>query len=188
DIYCIEFKYFETKSGERIITREVVVGKEDILRSMPKSASLPKINREQFLKSLDKNGYKVFQKLFEFADENALVFKWGSKGFSLNVDLEGNLVPLLFGYSPNSVFKQSIYTGNELILRKVNNGEEIVNMYVESLTKLGYFVKIKPKGEAVNLKWLINKEYSEEEINCFLKILQKVSIEIKEHGLKNPEL
>ncbi len=187
DIYCIEFKYFETKSGERIITREVVVGKEDILRSMPKSASLPKINREQFLKSLDKNGYKVFQKLFEFADENALVFKWGSKGFSLNVDLEGNLVPLLFGYPPNSVFKQSIYTGNELILRKVNNGEEIVNMYVESLTKLGYFVKIKPKGEAVNLKWLINKEYSEEEISRFLKILQKVSLEIKERGLKTLE-
>ena len=55
DIYCIEFKYFETKAGEKIISSDVVVGEEEFIRQKVKSASLPKVNEKQFLSSLDKN-------------------------------------------------------------------------------------------------------------------------------------
>lgn len=54
DVYCVEFKYFQTKSGEKIITSDFVVGEEEFIRQKVQSASLPKVDEDKFLKSLDK--------------------------------------------------------------------------------------------------------------------------------------
>ncbi len=118
DIYCMEFKYFETTSGEKMISSDFVVGEEEFKRQKVQSASLPKVDEKQFLSSLDKNGLEVFQQIFEFARQNSLMFRWGSKGFSLNLELDTGFVSLFFGYPPDSVFKQSIYAGIELITKK----------------------------------------------------------------------
>lgn len=179
DIYCMEFKYFETKSGEKIISSDFVVGEEEFIRQKVQSASLPKVNEKQFLNSLDKNGLEVFQQIFEFAKQNGLTFKWGSKGFSLNTELDTGFVGLFFGYPPNSVFKQSIYTGFEEITKKVSNSEDIIKLYKKRLESLGYFINAKS-----NLKWIINKGYSENEVKQFLDIIGEVILKIKERGLR----
>jgi len=179
DIYCMEFKYFETKSGEKIISIDFVIGEEEFIRQKVQSASLPKVDENRFLSSLDKNGFEVFQKIFEFSKLNGLMFRWGSKGFSLNIELNTGLVGLLFGYPPSSVYKQSIYTRFEEITKKVNNPEEIIEFYKERLENLGYFIKAKS-----NLKWVIDKVYSENEVKQFLDIIRKVISKIKERGLK----
>ena len=179
DIYCMEFKYFETKSGEKIISSDFVVGEEEFIHRKVQSASLPKVDEKQFLSSLDKNGLEVFQPLFEFAKQNGLMFRWGSKGFSLNVELDTGFVGLFFGYPPNSVFKQSIYTGFEEITKKVNNPDGIIEFYKERLENLGYFIKAKS-----NLKWVIDKAYSENEVKQFFGIIEEVISKIKERGLR----
>jgi translation initiation factor 2 beta subunit (eIF-2beta)/eIF-5 len=179
DVYCMEFKYFETKSGEEIISSDFVVGEEEFIRQKVQSASLPKVDEKQFLNSLDKRGLEVFQQIFEFAKQKGLMLRWGSKGFSLNVELDTGFVGLFFGYPPSSVFKQSIYTGFEEITKKVNNPEEIIEFYKKHLENLGYFVKAKS-----NLKWLIDKEYSENDVKQFLSIIKEVISKIKERGLK----
>lgn len=179
DIYCMEFKYFETKSGEKIISSDFVVGEEEYMRQKVQSASLPKVDEKQFLSSLDKNGLEVFQRIFEFAKQKGLMFRWGSKGFSLNVELDTAFVGLFFGYPPSSVFKQSIYTGFEEIAKKVNNPGEIIEFYNKHVENLGYFVKAKS-----NLKWVIDKAYSENEVKQFLGIIDEVISKIKERGLK----
>lgn len=169
DIFCLEFKYFLSKTGERIISSDVVVGEEEFIRQKVQSASLPKVNEEQFKNSLDPNGLKVFSRIFDFAKEKNLIFRWGSKGFSLNVDLENNFVGLFFGYPPDSVFKQSIYTGFEEITKKVNNAEEIIEFYKSKLIETGNFVNAKS-----NLKWHINRAVPDVEIDKFLSILEQV--------------
>ena len=179
DIYCVEFKYFETQSGEKIISSDFVIGEEEFIRYKVKSASLPKVDEKQFLNSLDKNGLKVFQKIFEFAKENNLMFRWGSKGFSLNVELNNGFVGLFFGYPPDSVFKQSIYTGFEEILKKVNNAEEIIEYYREHIENLGYFIKARS-----NLKWVIDKAYSEKDVEKFLNVIKIIISDIKKRGMK----
>ncbi|MBU1753330.1 DUF91 domain-containing protein [bacterium] len=179
DVYCMEFKYFETKSGEKIISNDFVVGEEEFIRQKVQSASLPKIDEKQFLDSLDENGVKVFGKIFEFAKQNELTFRWGSKGFSLNVELDTGFIGLFFGYPPNSVFKQSIYSGFEEINKKVNNPEDVIEFCRTSLKSLGCFVNAKS-----NLKWMIDKTYSEDEINHFLAAIERVASKIKEKGLK----
>jgi len=179
DVYCIEFRYFTTKSGEKIISSDVVVGEEEFIRHKVQSATLPKVDEKKFRKSLDKNGLKVFDQVFSFAKKNKLMFRWGSKGFSLNLKLDNGFVGLFFGYPPDSVFKQSIYTGFEEIVKKVNNPEKIVNDYRLKLEKLGYFVPAKS-----NLKWVIDTNYSDEHIDNFLKIIEEVISKIKENGLQ----
>jgi len=181
DIYCMEFKYFETKSGEKIISSDFVVGEEEFMRQQVKSAALPKINEKQFLNSLDKNGLGVFQQIFEFAKQKNLLFRWGSKGFSLNVNFDNDLVPLFFGYPPNSAFKQSIYTGNELISKKVKDADDIIEFYMQNLRNLKYFNKTGSIWGA--LRWTINKSYSESEAKQFLAVIEKVISKIKERGL-----
>ena len=98
-----------------------------------------------------------------------MIFRWGAKGFSLNVDLGDDVINLFFGYSPASVFKQSIYTGFEVISRKVDNAQDIIEFYRKELENLGYFTKA-----GSNLKWVINSPYSEDEVNRFLEVIEKV--------------
>ena len=112
DIYCLEFKYFLNQSNERMISSDYVVGDEEFIKSEKiKSAELPKVNEKQFAASLNKYGEKSFTAISKFAKENSLIFRWGSKGYSLNLPLIDGFVGICFGYPPNSVFKQSIYTG-----------------------------------------------------------------------------
>ncbi len=179
DVYCLEFRYFTTKSGEKIISSDVVVGEEEFIRYKVQSATLPKVDERKFRKSLDKNGLKVFDQIFSFAKKNKLMLRWGSKGFSLNLKLDNGFVGLFFGYPPDSVFKQSIYTGFEEIIKKVNNPEEIVNKYRLKLRNLGYFVPAKS-----NLKWVIDTNYTDEHIGEFLKIIEEIISEIRKHGLQ----
>ncbi|NIA30040.1 MAG: DUF91 domain-containing protein [Actinobacteria bacterium] len=178
DIYCLEFRYFTTRAGEKIISSDVVVGEDEFIRQKIESRSLPKVNEKQFRKSLDENGLKVFAKVFSFAKKNKLLLRWGSKGFSLNFESDNGFVGLFFGYPPESVFKQSIYTGFEEINKKVNNPEELVEFYRSNLEKLDFFATAK-----TNLKWVIDSEYNDEQINNFLKIIEKVISKIKENGL-----
>ena len=180
DIYCMEFKYFQTKAGEKIITSDFVVGEQEFIRQKVQSASLPKVDENKFLKSLDENGRKVFTRIFEFAKQNGLMFRWGSKGFSLNVELDSNFVGLFFGYPPDSVFKQSIYTGFEEVNKKVNNPEAIIDFYRTNVETLGYFVNAKS-----NLKWVIDKPCTEDEIKNFLAIVENVISKIRENGLNS---
>jgi len=182
DIYCMEFKYFETTSGEKIISSDSVVGEEEFIRQKVQSASRPKINEEQFLSSLDNNGLQVFKQIFKFAKENGLMLRWGSIGFSLNIEVDGGFVALFYGYPPKSVFKQTVYTGFEEIRRKLNNPEEIIEFYTERLETLDYFIKAQSKHS--NLKWTIDRAYTENEVDQFLGIVEEGIPKVKQMGLR----
>jgi len=125
DIYCLEFKYFLNQSNEKMTSSDEVSGDEVFIKSEKiKSAELPKVNEKQFAASLNKYGETAFTAISKLAKENSLIFRWGSKGYSLNLPLIGGFVGICFGYPPNSVFKQSIYTGFEELRKKVPNSEK----------------------------------------------------------------
>ncbi|NLJ83230.1 MAG: DUF91 domain-containing protein [Bacteroidales bacterium] len=181
DIYCLEFKYFINKAGDKMISSDFVVGDEEYIRTnISSSAQLPKIDKEKFMNTLNSIGKVVFNTLFDFAEKEKLTIRWGSKGFSLNKTFTNNFVGLCFGYPPNSVYKQSIYSGLEEIRKKVNNSDNIINYYKSELEKFGHF-----EQAGSNLKWLLNKETSVEEVVKFTKILNKVINKIEQEGLKN---
>jgi len=179
DVYCVEFKYFVNNSNIRMISSDFVVGDEEFIRQKVKSETqLPKTTKDKFVETLNENGKYVFNRLFDFANEENLLIRWGSKGFSLNLPFENGFVGICFGYPPTSVFKQSIYTGFEEITKKVNNSEDVISNFK---TKLKAQKNFEEAGK--NLKWIITKR-SETEINNFIETLQAIIEKIKMEGLK----
>ena len=179
NIYCLEFKYFLNKSNEKMISSDYVVGEEEFIKSEKiKSAELPKVDEKQFAASLNKYGETAFKTITNFAQENSLIFRWGSKGFSLNLPFVGGFVGLCFGYPPSSVFKQSIYTGFEEIRKKVPNHENIISFYREQIESINCFVIAKS-----NYKWIIDESYKERDMEKYLSVLKHV-IEKIQYELK----
>ena len=181
-ITCIEFSYFESNGGLKLLSHEIVVGSEPRKVAKVSSASLPVTTKKEFYEALDNYGKPVFQKLLTFADEQQLPLHWGTKGFSANVDIDGNHVAICFGYPPNAVYKQSIYTslyGQGGLLSKVNLSEDEVNSLFAEAKSTGLF---RPAGR--ELKFFINRLISESEIDSVLKWLEKVATVVKKHGLQ----
>lgn len=139
DFYCLEFKCFVGPDNETIIAVAEVVGNEPSFVKSVNSGSLPKVDRESFISALDDNGRTFFVPLLNFAEVNGLPIHWGSKGFSINVDLAGMHVGILYGYPPHAVYGQSVYTACAEILRKVRNGKRVIEVYQRKLGELGVF-------------------------------------------------
>ncbi len=181
DVYCIEFKYFMNNEGTKMISSDFVVGDEEYLRQKYSSTTQqPKTDKNKFINSLNSHGKPVFEKIFSFADNENLFIKWGTKGFSMNLSFDGELVAICFGYPPTSVFKQSIYVGFEVILKKINNADSVK---AKCKKLLDSFNRIEPaKSEH---KWVIDKKYSEKDIETFISILRGMVKLIRAEGLRN---
>jgi len=176
EIYCIAFKYFKDKKGERIITSDFVVKKDKTTSGSTESK--PKIDKEKFLANVDGYIKGFFEKLFNLASENIMPLHWGSTGFSLNVDLGGNHVNVLYGYSNIAADGQSVYTAAAEIRRKVNNSEAIIDKYFKRLNETELF---EPAGNEI--KWVINKPVNDEVVKSIFDTILFIKGEIEETGV-----
>jgi len=169
---------FTDQNKEKLISVDSVVGDDNASIKKVSSGSLPRVNRQSFINSLDDTGKDFFKTVLNFAEDNNLPIHWGSKGFSLNVNLEGNHVNILYGYPPHSVYKQSIYTVCAEIIKKVKGGKSIAEYYQNELRNFGIF-----EQGGKELKMVIDKPISIEKKEKFLSIISRVIKMIKEHGL-----
>ncbi len=181
-VTCIEFSYFLTSGGMRLLSQNIVVGRELTKPKPIHSASLPIISQTDFMGSLDENGKSVFERILEFAAQKFMPIHWGTKGFSLNVDLAGQHVAVCYGYPPNSVYKQSIYTalvGAGGMLSKTSVPEVIVKVLWAEVESTGLF---RPAGR--ELKCLIDHKLAEQELTALLSWFEKVADNVRQYGLK----
>lgn len=181
-VTCVEFSFFQSSSGTKLLSQEIVVGQGPAKPDQVASGSLPVVGLEDFMRALDEYGQPVFKKLFEFARERSMPIHWGTKGFSLNVDVNGQHVAICFGYPPGSVYKQSIYTalmGRGGMSAKTAVPEEMVKSLWSEAERTGLF---QPAGR--ELKCLIARQLSDEEISALLAWCDKTAATIREHGLK----
>ncbi len=181
-VTCVEFSFFRSEQGLKLLSHDIVVGREPAKSTRITSSSLPVITQEKFLESLDANGKEIFTRILGYASRNSLPVRWGSKGFSLNVDKEGTHVAVCFGYPPNSVFKQSIYTGligRGGLLSKLDISEDKIKELWEEANKIGLF-----QSAGRELKCVINRPLSEKEIDQILEWIKKVTLVVQESELK----
>ena len=129
------------------------------------------------MRLLDENGKLLFTELFKVALENQLVIRWGTKGFSLNVEINGKTVSLLQGYSALAKSGQYILSTNSHIINKVNNGDKIVEDYLK-ITDPKNFDKNKS-----DFIYKINQKIDHKDLEEFKSILSKTISSIKENGL-----
>lgn len=182
-VTCVEFTFFETEERLRLLSNEIVVGKEPGKPSRIISSSQKQISKKQFVESLDEYGKPVFGALLKFAESNNLPIHWGTKGFSLNVDFNGTHVAVCFGYPPHSVFKQSIYTallGRGGLLSKIDAADTVPQRILSEAKKTGLF---QPAGN--ELKCIIDRPFSEEEIDKILSWCRYAVDIIGDHELRD---
>ncbi|MDY6930830.1 MAG: endonuclease NucS [Halobacteriota archaeon] len=181
-VTCLEFSYFQANDGKHLLSYDIVLGKEPKKLKQISSGALPIVSQESFMESLDKNGKEVFDHLLKFATAKSLPIRWGTKGFSMNVDKNGVHVAICFGYPPQSVFKQSVYTGfggAGGLLSKLNVEESLLEEIRTEAQATGLF---QPAGR--ELKVIINRRYDEKEIQSLIVWLEKMATTIECHELK----
>jgi hypothetical protein len=178
----VEFTYFQGDSGTRLLSQEIVVGKESGRPPQVLSGSLPTVTENEFLNSLDDSGKAVFSAILALAKERAMPIHWGTKGFSLNVDLDGNHVAVCYGYPNGSVYRQSVYTtmaGQGSMTSKTAVPEDVIKTLRAKAMSTGLF---RPAGR--DLKCPVNRTFTESEISALLTWLEDVAEAIRQYGLK----
>ena len=179
---CVEFTFFQANGGTRLLSQEIVVGKESPKPSHVASGSLPVVTRDDFMSSLDKNGKAIFSRLLQLAADKSMPIHWGTKGFSLNVDIDGSHVAVCFGYPPESVYKQSIYTalrGRGGMTSKTAVPEDAVEALWSKAESTGLF-----NSAGRELKCPIERELTEQESSDLVDWCEAVAQAITKHGLK----
>lgn len=181
-VTCVEFTFFQAKGGTRLLSQEIVVGKVPGKPTKVTSGSLPVVTEDAFLSSLDDNGKVVFSQILELAQRKSLPIHWGTKGFSLNANLDGTHIAICFVYPPDSVYKQTIRTSLRDIggvERKSAVPEETIDALRKQAENTGLFV---PAGQ--DLKCHITRKLTDAEINSLITWCETVEEAIQKHGLK----
>lgn len=181
-VTCVEFTFFQTNAGTRLMSQEIVVGKEAEKPGQPSSGSLPTVTEGAFLAALDDDGRAVFSRILALAKDKSMPIHWGTKGFSLNVDLDGTHVAFCYGYPIGSVYKQSVYTamaGQGGMTGKTAVPEDVIKEIRGRAQAMGLF---SPAGR--EQKCPINRRFSEPEVVALLDWLEFVAEEIRKYGLK----
>ncbi len=181
-VTCLEFTFFKADDGLRLLSTNIVVGNETANIARVSSGSLPVISESAFLKSVDANGKFTFEKLLAWAKANSFPIHWGTKGFSLNVNLQGTHIAFCYGYPPKSVYQQSLYSalvGQGGLLRKIDIPEKELAALSAEAQDSGLF---KPAGR--ELKCLINRRFSDQQVEWLFSWLAKIVQEVEKHGLK----
>ena len=184
-VTCVEFTFFRSQEGSRLMSLETVVGEESRRPVQVSSESQPSVTEEQFLGSCDENGRAVFSRILEWARERTMPIRWGVKGFSMNVDLGETHVPVCFARPPTDlVHKQSIYTafeGQGRIKAKAAIPEQVIKTLQGKAAAIDLFV---PAGAGLDLKCQIRQRLTDTEVDSLLAWFELVAEAIREHGLK----
>ena len=130
------------------------------------------------MKSVDVYGRPVFKSILRIAEEQRLPIHWGSKGFSLNVEVDGKDVALCYAYPPHAVYRQSIYTAFADITRKIEDGGEVVDVFRERIGELRVFTRA-----GNELKWIIEDEVDNNVIDRLNHIILDIALIMTTHGL-----
>jgi hypothetical protein len=181
-VTCVEFTFFQANGGTRLLSQEIVVGTESEKPRHVASGSLPVVTEDAFLVSADENGKAVFARILELAKAKEMPIHWGTKGFSLNVDVDGTHVAICFVYPPDSVYKQTLRTtlrDRGGVEKKSAVPENEIHALWKEAEATDLFV---PAGR--DLKCHITRPLTEPEISSLVQWCESVEKTVKKHGLK----
>ena len=181
-VTCVEFTFFEAAGGGRLLSQELVVGREHVKPRRVTSEPLPVVSEDDFLKGCDEHGKGVFSRILEFARSRSMSINWGTKGFSMGVDVDGARVVICYAYPPAAVFKQTLYTAlrdRAGIERKTSAPAEAIDRLRNAAEATRLFA---PAGR--ELKCLINRAFTDDEVDALVAWCDSAAQAIVEHGLK----
>ena len=176
-VTCVEFTFFQASGGGRLLSQEIVVGRERAKPGRGTPDPLPVVSEGEFLNSCDEYGKAVFSRILDLAQRKSMSVRWGTRGFSVGVDVDGGRVVVCYAYPPGSVFKQSVYTAlrdRAGIQKKTGAPPEAVDRLRESAEATKLFA---PAGR--DLKCLIDREFTVDEMDGLVAWFESVEQAIR---------
>ena len=184
-VTCVEFTFFKAAEGGRLLSQEVVVGTEHAKLRRVTSEPLPVVSEDDFLKRCDEHGKGVFSRVLTWARGSSMSINWGTKGFSVGVDVdEATRVVVCYAYPPAAVYKQTLYTAlhdHAGIKRKTKTPPEAINRLRNAAEATRLFA---PAGR--ELKCLIDHAFTDDEVGTLVAWCESVAQAIVEHGPQAP--
>ena len=180
-VTCVEFTFFQAVQGGRLLSQEIVVGRE---HAKPRVTSdrQPVVSEGEFLKSCDEYGRAVFSRILDLARRKSMSIRWGTRGFSVGVDVDGARVVVGYAYPLGSVFKQSFFTAlrdRAGIGRKTAASGEVIDRLRNSAEATGLFT-----SAGRDLKCPVDREFTGHEMTALVAWCESVQEAIVEHGLR----
>ena len=179
-VTCIEFTFFQADGGRRLLSQEIVVGKEHAAPRRVVSGTLPVVSEAEFLESCDKHGKAVFSRILDRARHKSLSIHWGTKGFSVGVDVDGTRVVVCYIYPPASVFKQTFRTALRDVggvERKTATPVEVIESLRKQADVTGLF-----RSAGRELKCHVNRAFTATEIDALVAWCESVEHAVVKHG------
>ncbi len=179
-VTCVEFTFFQAAGGGRLLSHEIVVGREHAKPRRVTSEPRTVVSEDEFLKSCDQNGEIVFSRILDLARDKSMSISWGTKGFSVGVDVDGIRVVICYVYPPGSRFKQALYTAlhDRAGIQKAGVPAETVERLRNSAEATGLFT---PAGQ--DLKCVIDRAFTDDEVDKLVAWCESVELAIEQHGL-----
>ena len=181
-VTCVEFTFFQAAAGGgRLLSQEIVVGREHAKPRRVTSERLPIVSEGEFLKSCDESGRAAFSRILDLAQRKSMSISWGTKGFSVGVDVDDARVVVCYAYPPGSVFKQSLHTAlrDRAGIQKTGAPAEVVDRLRRSAESTGLFT-----SAGRDLKCHIDRAFTDDEVDALVAWCESVEQAIVEHGLK----
>ena len=179
-VTCVEFNFFQTESGEQLLSTDTVVGKEPSQVKAVSTGALPKVDRKKFLESVDDSARPVFEQILALSEEHNFPIHWGSKGFTQNVNIDGTHIVLCWAQPPSSVYGQCLMTGFWDINRKVEGGEDLSTSFRRRLEELLPVV-----DSGAELKYVIQQQPKAEQITELKIAIVELADAIQQRGLRS---
>ena len=170
----------ESKPHVRAVVRILYEEKKPEALVTPLVDEPLKLNEETFMRTVDPEGQEVFKEILNLSETQGFPVHWGTAGFSLNVDLSGKHVPICYGYGKKAWFGQSLYTSFSDVLRKIENGREIVLTFREKLGRMNLFSETEKE-----LNFKFKKTLTDDQIADLVKIFVELAEAIETNGLKS---
>lgn len=183
DINAVRFQFFQAADGREFLVRTFTIAPEVVAQTAGsgRGKRVRHTTREEFLGALDQNGRAVFERVLEHAASQipAMPIRWGTSGFSVNVDLGGTQVAILFCYPSTSSNKQSIYTNRAGINTRTQVPEDEITALWSKAQATGLF---RPAGR--ELKCSVDHAFTDKEIGEILQWIEEIAAATAKYGLK----
>ncbi|MGC9360639.1 MAG: hypothetical protein ACP5G7_09750 [Anaerolineae bacterium] len=176
-VTCVEFGLFETKGGDRVLSTDIVVG-EEAARRRARSASRGQTNREEFMAACDEAGRRVHEAILHMAEEEGFVVAWGTRGYSMRVDLLGRRTSFVQGYPSTESWHQQVNVVFSEFGRKVSSADDIQSSFTPRFKALGVFEEMGSRGLG-NLKWEIEAPVSDDLVAQVVSLLRELGHEVE---------
>lgn len=169
----------KTHEQQRAIVKIVYEEKKPEVEVVPVETEKSTLDKETFLKISDPEGRKVFGAILELSDLHGFPIHWGTKGFTINADVNGTHVALCYCYGSEARGGQIIWTSFYDIKHKVKNGETIVKSLRNQLRQTNFFTETKTE-----MKYQFKQKLTETQIKELTDILTDLANQIETNGTK----